>query len=705
MTMRERNLAPARRGVSDPRRRPMIGVALLFVLSLSCVKSSPAQDVTSAPQVTLTAREQAWLDQHPTIRVRIASFPPYIIMNADEPEGISIDYLKLIADRTGITFTFVRQTRYYPEAIDAMAAGQGPDLMPCIVESNDRGAALSDSYVISPYVIVTRLEEPFLTSFEDLEGRTIATTHGIAAELQAVEPGPKIEYEGVDLDFVALRMVSTGQADAYVGDLTLATHEILKHGFSNLKVAGPSPLPDRRFCFGMRPDWPELRSIVNKGLASITPGEASAIRSRYLAVRYEHGVTPTDVLLWVLGVGGAAALIVGLFFMWNRRLRQLVDARSAAAIESEAKFRRLVEQAPVSIQVIEPGGKIVEVNEAWKRLWAISNEAVPGVLDAYNILEDEEAASRGVMPLIRRAFAGETVVLPPLEYDTRRTLDGLGLPDVQSTKRWIQARMFPITNRDGAVLYVVDIEEDISERVRSESELERYQSRLRSLASELAVAEDQERGRLAADLHDHVGQMLALARVQLATAVRDEGNEVLSPRLAEVSETILQASQETRRLIADLSSPELRELGLAAAIAAWMRDHIEHRFGLSVELVDDAGASIVQSLDGDIRAILFRNVRELLTNVVKHADARNVTVRLHTNNGQLEITVRDDGVGLANDEPRRVASLDGGFGLFSIRERMADLDGTLTIESSPGLGFTAVMSVPLPPADGPARPD
>jgi PAS domain-containing protein len=97
----------------------------------------------------------------------------------------------------------------------------------------------------------------------------------------------------------------------------------------------------------------------------------------------------------------------------------------AALKESEEKFRTLVEQAPLSIQVFSRDGRVTQINEAWKALWGISDEILPDVLEKYNDLEDEEAKKSGVLPLIEKAFMGEGVILPVIEYDASITLENL----------------------------------------------------------------------------------------------------------------------------------------------------------------------------------------------------------------------------------------------------------------------------------------
>jgi signal transduction histidine kinase len=135
----------------------------------------------------------------------------------------------------------------------------------------------------------------------------------------------------------------------------------------------------------------------------------------------------------------------------------------------------------------------------------------------------------------------------------------------------------------------------------------------------------------------------------------------------------------------------MNEIGLTAAISEWLEEQIGKRHGLETELIDNGRK---EPLDDDTRAILFRNVRELLANVVKHAEAKKVSVCLEDGYDSLSIVVKDDGIGFNRSEISNAVTLKGGYGLFSIKERMADLGGSLEIVSEPGKGCTAILTAP-----------
>jgi signal transduction histidine kinase len=184
-------------------------------------------------------------------------------------------------------------------------------------------------------------------------------------------------------------------------------------------------------------------------------------------------------------------------------------------------------------------------------------------------------------------------------------------------------------------------------------------------------------------------------RMQLAVAQKESSGRKVAAILDEVSGSLRTAIQDTRDIISDLSAPLINELGLAATLSEWLRERIGEYYGLESQFIDDGEP---KPLGQDAEAILFRSVRELLTNVIKHANANRVSVSLQRIGDTAQVIVEDDGVGLADGmHPENDTASDGGFGLFSIRERVSDLGGSLEIESHPGRGVRAILTAPLEP--------
>jgi signal transduction histidine kinase len=325
-------------------------------------------------------------------------------------------------------------------------------------------------------------------------------------------------------------------------------------------------------------------------------------------------------------------------------------------------------------------------------LWGVKDEEELEALKAsWCILEDEQITSLGLMPLVKRAFGGEQVALPEFEYDAGPAFEAAGLPVAGAKKRWVRSHLYPVLDANGEIRNVVDVEEDITDLKTADRKLQEYQERLRGLGMELTISEERERRRIATELHDNAAQSLSLARLRLAAAVKGVGDDAASSQLEDVSQLLKDSLQQIRELVLDLSSPALEEIGLAAATSEWLEDHLRHRHGLQTSFTNRCGDF---KLEDDVLSVLFRNTRELLTNVVKHARATRVSVRFDCIDDVLRITVADDGRGFAASGTERKPNDKGGFGLFSIRERMADLGGGLEIESVPGMGCTARLTLP-----------
>jgi len=237
---------------------------------------------------------------------------------------------------------------------------------------------------------------------------------------------------------------------------------------------------------------------------------------------------------------------------------------------------------------------------------------------------------------------------------------------------------------------------DVSERRRVELENAAYQDRLRKLASEMSLVEERERRQLATSLHDQIGQVLALAKIRLG-GIRGADSVTECRQLAdEVRDHLEQAITSARSLTYELSPAILYELGFETALQA-LCENFQKLHGLSLEFTNDREP---KPLSDDTRILLFRAVRELLVNTVKHARAAKIRVSCRRDGRRMLIVVADDGIGFELSACDAKFPDSPGFGLFSIRERLHHLGGEITIESSPGRGTSVTLAVHLQEAVG-----
>jgi len=277
------------------------------------------------------------------------------------------------------------------------------------------------------------------------------------------------------------------------------------------------------------------------------------------------------------------------------------------------------------------------------------------------------------------------------------------------TVRWLRDQGKPLYDEDDHILYLTGAVIDITERKRAEealqkardeleirveqrtADLARANVQLRSLASELSLAEERLRRRIAMDVHDHVGQNLAISKIKIESLRESATSPELAEDLEEIRDLIAQTIESTRSLTFELSPPVLYELGFEAAVE-WLVRQTRQQYGLSADFKAEGQT---KPLDNNVRVLLFQAVRELLVNVAKHAQAHNVTVSTRRVGNEIRVSVEDDGVGFDISQTGSHDYKTGGFGLFSIRERLGHIGGRLEVESRPGLGTRVTLTAPI----------
>jgi signal transduction histidine kinase len=280
-----------------------------------------------------------------------------------------------------------------------------------------------------------------------------------------------------------------------------------------------------------------------------------------------------------------------------------------------------------------------------------------------------------------------------------RSLRGEALKDIEEIVRhpetgrmmYRQASSAPLKSEAGDIVGAVAVVRDITERKNLENELMDNQRQLRSMALELVLTEERERKKLAEDLHDSIGQHLALSKLRIDTLSHGEGAGNISPELESVSKTLYSAIEQTQSLIFKLSPPVLYQLGLTAALE-YLAESVGKENGISISVDSEIDGTV---LPERIAVLLFRAVQELLTNTVKHAEASNSRITLRGSDDHVYVEVQDDGIGFDLQLLEAEGSAKDRYGLFSIRERLYHLGANIQVESAPGRGTKIMMTVPL----------
>jgi len=356
------------------------------------------------------------------------------------------------------------------------------------------------------------------------------------------------------------------------------------------------------------------------------------------------------------------------------KLQQLVDRIDPQA----GRYRMLFESSPLPMWVLDDESlKFLAVNDAALRLYGYSREEFLA-MSAFDLRRADERRD------FLRNEPGGTVYRGVFRH-AKKNGEPIDIDGVGHLVGWRGQR---------ARLVVIN---DITERVRTQQALERVNrelehshERLRALSRRLLEVQEEERGRLARDLHDDIGQALTALKIQVESLQR-AAEPALRARIAEGVETVQHTLERVRQLSLSLRPPQLDDLGLAAAL----RSHLDRQASVAGLAAHFDANEAVQDIEPDTETACFRVAQEAITNVIRHAKARTVWVRLFMASGRLALSVRDDGRGFDLDAVRRRGASGASLGLIGMEERIALAGGSFELRASPGQGTVVLATFPL----------
>lgn len=294
------------------------------------------------PILKLSAAEREWLNTHKEIRIGVdPDFPPYEFVTKEGTyDGLGSDYVKLLSARLDVDIKRIPNLTW--SEVLSGAKAKTIDMLPIATNTPERSKYLNFTkpYLNFPRVILTRDDFPFITGLDDLKGQVVSSTKNYASTRYVKDNFPDIKIKEYDTPLQSLKALATGEVVANISSLAVATYLIRKNKFSNLKIAAPTNMELPGFSTGVRKDWPELISIIDKVFQSITPEEESAINDRWISVRYDVAADTGALVRVGLQVGGGAAVIIffilGFIVVRNRnREREMKDREDAAQAKSD----------------------------------------------------------------------------------------------------------------------------------------------------------------------------------------------------------------------------------------------------------------------------------------------------------------------------------------------------------------------------------
>ena len=417
--------------------------------------------------------------------------------------------------------------------------------------------------------------------------------------------------------------------------------------------------------------------------------------SERVSVQFENYYIPWgrwyDVRLYPASDGG-----ISVFYQDITERKQIEEA----VRESEDRFRTLADNIPALSWMGDRDGNRFWFNRRWFEYTGTTLEETKGM--GWKMVHHPDHVARVLGNLSSSIATGQAWE----ETCPIRGRDG--------SYRWFLSRAVPIRNESGEIIRWFGSNTDITEQKEIEraleearqelerrvekrtAELELANQALRELSSRLQQMQDEERRRLARELHDSAGQLLAALAMNIA-AVKRETNKLSADAAKRVDESaalIDELTTEIRTISHLLHPPLLDEVGLSSALR-WYVDGFAQRSKIAATL--DIPERL-QRFSGDIEIAIFRAVQECLTNVHRHSGSRSCAIKVFQSDHQLHVEVRDEGRGIPNEKRLALTSSGGGVGLRGMQERIRVLRGTLAVNSSEN-GTTVVMTLPIQRAE------
>ncbi len=529
-------------------------------------------------EIELTEAEKSWLTEHNQIVLGVdPEFVPFEFIETDGSyRGMCADYVKIISERTGLTMK-VAPNLGWNEAVE-LAKVRQIDVLPCVGMTEERKKFLhySEPHQSFYRVFVTKEGSNIGNGLNDLLRVRVAVQsnsshYGFLQDNIKIKP---LLFETAEQAIIA---VSEGHADVFVGNENMSGYTINKNGIVNLKMTRMAGAVGKNLYFAVRNDWPELLSIINKGLASISEKEREAIKQKWIAVRIEKHI---DYAL-MYKAAAAALCFVAILCIWNAQIRR----QRRQLQESEEKYRTLVEGLHEGYFFFSHDDRKVYtyLSPSFTKILGFPTSEM--MVDSTTIYTSNPINQEAIK---NTDLCIQGKIKPSYTVEVRHK---------DKSHRWLEVSKIPIFDKKGRVITIEGIAHDITERIKAEEALLESEKRYRSLAdnSEVGILQ-----------------------------VTPEGASIyINPVMLKIIE-VDEASQLEGKKIEDFVAPAFRDL--AAKHIEKRHQNISSTYEVEITTIKGEKKSVmisgapIMSEDGELESII--------SSIIDITDRKNAEIEL-----------------------------------------------------------------------------
>ncbi|PHN39943.1 sensor histidine kinase [Pseudomonas amygdali] len=651
-------------------------LALLLMVQMA---NTQADEPQTPEPAQLSSAQRSWLDQHGPLRIGLVLRAPYAQFDQrlQQLSGANVDLMNALASTLPVELLW----RNFPDqaALEKALANGEIDVAPGLMQT-PAGLRLwlfSDPYLRVSQLLIGERDGSTAVDLEKLDSfsRVAVRMPGPAADYLRSN-FPHLNLQGVPLERQALQLLLSQQARYAVVDEAQLSRLLREPEFAGLAIVGDIGLP-QLLRVASRRDMPELAAIVSEALRAIPAKELEQLHARWMPLTPSHFIESTKLwknlcILLLVMLLACFAIVV-----WQRRQQQaqeqeLLCAREELArrVEGEEALRLAqfsIDQSTVGILWVNWDSRVRYANRAAESMLGYA----PGQVVERPLIDFEPGLHMDRWLNLWKNARSREDSPQVFEAHCLRADGSLRPADVSlSFLRFHEAE------------YLVVFLSDASERRRAHDQL-------RELSAHLESVREEEKARIAREVHDELGQMLTV--LKLETSMCELAYADLDPGLGERLDSMKRLIAQLFQLVRDVATalrPPILDAGIASAIE-WQARRFEARTQIPclVQVPDNLPVL------SDARATgMFRILQKALTNVMRHAQAHTVEISLTLQDGMMCMSIADDGQGFVVESGRVVS-----FGLVGMRERVLMLGGRLELDSDAGEGTTLRAYIPLDP--------